>query len=198
MTAALELNLQDKQDWTVDDLATLPKDLRYELIDGRLILPSPTAIHHDIGVEVLLALRAQCPRGLMPFVDLSLKINSHNEPRPDVVVISLDHANVSPVPVEDVLLAVEVISPDSHFRDNYATAKVYAAAGVANYWVIDPLLEEGIVLSAFHPGPRGDYDMVISTRQVFATDVPYPVTIDLPALTARRDAILEATRSKGR
>ena len=197
MTAALELNLQDKQDWTVDDLATLPKDLRYELIDGRLILPSPTAIHQNIGVRVLLALEADCPPGYMVVTDLSLRIDARNEPRPDVVVISLDHANVSPVPVEDVLLAVEVISPDSHFRDNYAKAKVYAAAGVANYWVIDPLLEEGVVLSAFHPGPRGDYDMVISTRQVFATDVPYPVTIDLPALTARRDAILEATRSKG-
>jgi hypothetical protein len=39
------LNLPDRQDWTVDDLASLPEDLRYELIDGRLILPSPTAIH---------------------------------------------------------------------------------------------------------------------------------------------------------
>ena len=45
LTAAL--NLPDKQEWTVDDLASLPKDLRYELVDGRLILPSPTAIHQN-------------------------------------------------------------------------------------------------------------------------------------------------------
>ena len=63
--------------------------------------------------------------------------------------------------------------------------------------MIDPLFEDGIVLSAFRPGPGGDYDMVASTRQVFATDVPYPVTIDLPALTARRDAILQAIRPRG-
>ncbi len=44
MTAALHLPdlLRDKQDWTVDDLASLPDDLHYELIDGRLLLPSPT------------------------------------------------------------------------------------------------------------------------------------------------------------
>jgi hypothetical protein len=41
LTAAL--NLPDKQDWTVDDLASFPKDLRYELIDGRLILPCPSS-----------------------------------------------------------------------------------------------------------------------------------------------------------
>lgn len=100
------------------------------------------------------------------------------------------------MPVEDALLAVEVISPDSHFRDNYAKAKIYAAAGVENYWVIDPLFEDGIVLSVFRPGPGGDYEMACSTRQIFNSDVPYPVTIDLPALTARRNAILEAVSPK--
>lgn len=196
LTAALELNLPDKQDWTVDDLTSLPKDLRYELIDGRLILPSPTAIHQDIGVEVLLALRVQCPPGFLAVVDLSLKIDHRSEPRPDVAVIKLDHADVSPVPVQDALLAVEVISPDSHFRDNYAKAKIYAAAGVAHYWVIDPSFQDGIVLSVFQPGPTGDYEMVSSTRQVFHSAVPYPVTLDLPALTARRNAIVEAVRTQ--
>jgi Uma2 family endonuclease len=194
MTAAL--NLPDRQDWTVDDLASLPKDLRYELVDGRLILPSPTAIHQDIGVEVLLALRAACPADFMPVVDLSLKVNHRNEPRPDVVVIHRDRANVSPVPVEDAILAVEVISPDSHFRDMYAKAKVYAAAGVANYWVIDPLHDDGIVLTEFRPGVTGDYEIVGSTSQVFTTDVPYPVSIDVPALTARRKALIEGSRPR--
>jgi Uma2 family endonuclease len=199
MTTALHLpdNLPDKQDWTVDDLATLPKDLLYELIDGRLILPSPTAIHQDIGVEVLLALRLQCPPDLMPVVDLSLKVNYRNEPRPDVVVISFDHADISPVPVADAVLAVEVISPHSQFRDMYAKAKVYAAAGVANYWVIDPLHDDGIVLTEFRPGAGGDYEIFTSTRQIFSTDVPYPVTLDLPALTARRRAVLERARTIG-
>lgn len=192
MTAAL--NLPERQEWTVDDLATLPKDLRYELIDGRLLLPSPTAIHQDIGVEVLLALRAQCPPDLLPVIDLSLKIDCRNEPRPDVLVVKPDHADVTPMPVLDAILVVEIVSPGSHFRDMYTKTKIYAAAGVAHYWVIDPLFETGMVLTQFQRGDRDEYVMVTSTDRVFTTEVPYPVTIDLPALTARRKALLERAR----
>lgn len=191
MPAALSLSeVPDKQDWTVDDLASLPKDLRYELIDGRLILPSPTALHQILGVEVLLALRAQCPPGLIPVVDLSLDVNHRNEPRPDVVVIKPGHLDVAPLPVEDAVLVVEVISPGSHFRDMIAKVKVYAAAGVEHYWVIDPLFDGGMVLTRFRLRDTGEYEVVGSTDKVFTTDEPYSVTIDLPALTARRKALL--------
>lgn len=127
-------------------------------------------------------------------MDLSLKINAVNEPRPDVVVISLDHVDRSPVPVGDALLAVEVVSPDSHFRDMYAKAKVYAAAGIENYWVVDPMFDTGIVLTAYRRDSSGEYVTVLSTDKVFTTDVPYPVTLDLPALTAARKALLERAR----
>lgn len=33
----------------------------------------------------------------------------------------------------------------------------------------------------------GQYDTVASTNRVFTTDVPFPITIDVPALTALRD-----------
>ena len=189
VTAALRL--PEKQEWTVDDLVGLPEDLRYELIDGRLILPSPTGVHQILGVELVLALRTGCPAGYAPVPGLSLKVSHRNEPRPDVVVIGLAHIGRSPAPVEGALLAVEIISPDSHFRDMYAKAKVYAAAGVENYWVLDPLFDDGIVLSQFRPGPGGDYEMVGSTKDVFKTDVPFPVTIDLPALTVLRRTMLD-------
>ncbi|WP_412740864.1 Uma2 family endonuclease [Krasilnikovia sp. MM14-A1259] len=151
-------------------------------------------MHQDIGVEILLALRVGCAPDLMPVVDLSLAVNYRNEPRPDVVVIRPDHANISPVPVDDAVLAVEVISPGSHFRDMYAKAKVYAAARVAHYWVIDPLFDDGIVLTAFQPGDTGEYEIVASTNKVFTTEVPFPVTVDLPALTERRRTLLERAR----
>ena len=193
MTAAL--NLPDQQEWTVDDLAGLPKDLRYELVDGRLILPSPTAIHQDIALEVLLALRAHCPPGLMVVYDLSLKVDQRNEPRPDVVVIRPDHADVTPLPVQDAVLAVEVVSTWSLIRDMYAKATVYAAAGVASYWVIQPA-GDTTVLTEFRPGDNGIYEIFRSTEKVFTTEVPYPVTVDLPRLTARRKGLLERSRSE--
>ncbi|MEU8655152.1 Uma2 family endonuclease [Actinoplanes philippinensis] len=193
MTATLDLpDLRDKQDWTVDDLASLPSDLKYELIDGRLILPALTLLHQVLGVELVLMLRPNCPPGYAPGPGLSLQVDHRNEPRPDVVVTQLRYAIRSPVPVDGAMLVVEIISPTSHFRDMHAKTKVYAAAGVGNYWVIDPTFEDGVVLTVFQPGPSGEYEMTLSTNKVFNTDVPYPITIDVPALTALRDKYLAA------
>jgi len=153
-------------------------------------LPSPTAMHQDLGIEVMLALRSSCPPDLLVVTDLSLKSDPRNEPRPDVVVVGLHHLRRSPLPVEDAVLAVEVISPASHFRDLYAKSRVYAKAGIAQYWVIDPTFKDGFVLTQYLRGPTGEYEVAVSTNKVFSTDEPYPVTIDLPALTARWASLL--------
>ncbi|WP_045741421.1 Uma2 family endonuclease [Actinoplanes rectilineatus] len=196
MTAALNLTsseLQDKEDWTVDDLASLPKGLRYELVDGRLISPSPTALHQEFCLELVLMLRAgECPPDHRPIFDMSIEINRSNEPRPDVVVIEKRYATRSPVPVAGALLVVEVVSPTSHFRDMHAKTKVYAAAKVEAYWVIDPAFEKGVALTEFRLDDSGVYEVITNTDKVFTTDVPYPVTIDLPALTALRDELRAA------
>ncbi|NYF57482.1 Uma2 family endonuclease [Micromonospora purpureochromogenes] len=116
-------------------------------------------------------------------------INRRNEPRPDVVAIRREHADRSPVPVEDALLAVEVISPTSVFRDMYDKARVYAHAGVQTYWVVDPLRER-MTLTEFVLSPKGEYEAVAHTDDVFVTERPWKVSVDLPALTARRAALL--------
>lgn len=185
MTAALQLPslLDEKQDWTVDDLASLPKDLRYELIDGRLILPSPTGLHQEICAELRSMLRPNCPPGYRPYLDVSLEVNSRNEPRPDVVVMPMSMGLRSPAPIEHALLLVEVISPTSHFRDMHAKSKLFASAGVASYWVVDPWFTGGVVLTEFRIGEDGYYETVTSTNKVFTADLPYPATIDLEALT---------------
>jgi len=189
MTAALQLPslLDEKQDWTVDDLASLPQDLRYELIDGRLILPSPTGLHQDICIELALMLRPHCPPTHKPIFDVSLKVNRRNEPRPDVVVMLKAYGMRTPVPIDGALLLIEVVSPTSHLRDMHAKAKLFASVGVKHYWVVDPTFEGGVTLTEFGIGANGEYDIVTSTNKVFTTDLPYPITIDVPALTALRD-----------
>ncbi len=185
-----------RQEWTVDDLAELPANYRYELVNGRLIVPSPTALHQDLMIDVALALRVGCMPEYLVSVDQSLKVNQRNEPRPDVVVIRAERANRSPVPVTDAILVVEIISPDSTFRDMYEKAHVYARADVPTYWVIDPL-HERFTLTEMLLGANCEYELGVHTSDVFATDRPWKVTLDLPALTARRGAVLEAGSSNG-
>ncbi|MEU6076680.1 Uma2 family endonuclease [Micromonospora sp. NPDC047074] len=181
--------LPERSEWTVDDLGDLPEDLPYELVDGRLIVPSPTAVHQDLCVELLLALRVNCPAEYLVSIDLSVRIDRRNEPRPDVVAIRREHADRSPVPVEDALLAVEVLSPTSTFRDLYDKAKVYAHAGVRTYWVVDPL-HERMTLTEYTLGPTGEYEVLTHTEDLFVTERPWKVSVDLPALTARRAGLL--------
>src|SRR5687768_2371087 len=96
--------LPERQEWTVDDLGELPKDLPYELINGRLIVPSPTHLHQDLCVRILLALEANCPPEYVVSIDLSMRVDRRNEPRPDVVALRPEHVTRSPVPVGDAIL----------------------------------------------------------------------------------------------
>ena len=181
--------LPERHEWTVDDLGDLPRDLPYELINGRLIVPSPTAVHQDLCVRLLLALEVNCPPDHLVSIDLSMRVDRRNEPRPDVVVIRRKHAGQSPVPVEDALLAVEVVSPTSTFRDMYDKAKVYAHAGGRSYWVVDPI-QERIALTEYALGANREYEQVSNTEDLFVTEKPWKVSVDLPALTARKNDLL--------
>jgi Uma2 family endonuclease len=126
----------------------------------------------------------------MAVLDLSLEVNRRNEPRPDVVVVRAEHANRSPVPVKDSLLAVEVISPGSGLRDTHTKVRVYASAGIADYLIIHPLADPDVVLMHYRLTDAGEYDLLATTTGEFTIDRPYPIKIDLPALTARRKQVL--------
>ncbi|MBX7268484.1 Uma2 family endonuclease [Micromonospora sp. Llam7] len=88
----------ERSEWTVDDLGDLPEDLPYELVSGRLIVPSPTALHQDLCVELLLALRVNCPPDYLVSIDLSMRIDRRNESRPDVVATHTEDLFVSERP----------------------------------------------------------------------------------------------------
>ena len=196
MTAAP--TLPERQEWTVDDLGELPRDLRYELINGRLIVASPTHPHQDLCVRILLALEANCPEDqYYVSLDTSLRIDRRSEPRPDIAVIIPDHNATSPIPVEDAILAIEVISPDSTFRDLYDKVRLYGRAGVERYWVVDPQHDD-ITLTEFALSETGELVPSTHTSEVFTTERPWKVTIDLPALTDRWKAkVARDVRSRG-
>ncbi|MEN3611254.1 Uma2 family endonuclease [Plantactinospora sp. ZYX-F-223] len=56
---------------------------------------------------------------------------------PDLVVWSKAQAESVWLPVADVLLAVEIISPGSAAMDTAAKPAEYAGAGIPQYWTID-------------------------------------------------------------
>ncbi|RLK22998.1 putative restriction endonuclease [Micromonospora sp. M71_S20] len=68
-------------------------------------------------------------------------------------------------------------------------AKVYAHAGVRTYWVVDPL-HERMTLTEYTLDPTGEYEVLTHTEDLFVTERPWKVSVDLPALTTRRAGLL--------
>jgi Uma2 family endonuclease len=196
MTAAPHLppELARRTDWTVDDLADLPPDLNYELITGRLILPSPTLFHQDICRIVANAIDVNCPPDYAVSFGLSIAIDRRNEPRPDVAVVPVRYAGVSPVPFDGAQLVVEVISQSQTFRDMVDKERAYARARIPTYWIIEPTSGQ-ISLIERLLNPDGEYHYGEATSEVYTTDRPWKVTLDLPGLSARHKAMREHANS---
>jgi Uma2 family endonuclease len=184
--------------YTTADLHALPDDgRRWELIDGSLILsPSATISHNNIARWIAQILEESCPdAGLVVGTDQSATIDDHNEPRPDVVVAPARFWELSPFPITGTRLVVEVVSPTSELRDTETKRALYARAGVPAYWIVVPEAHEPTIsLAELRLDEAEPHYRFIThyTSGVFETDVPWPVRIDLPALTAKRARIMRA------
>jgi Uma2 family endonuclease len=176
-----------RDDLTVDDITSLPEDLRYELIDGRLVLsPYAVPVHQTLSILVADAIRVHLRRPFVLNLEQALLVDRRNELRPDVMVFSREGARRSPVPAAYVHLVVEVISPSSKSFDRGDKLKRYADAGVPLYWLVDPLTER-VTFSEFALGPDGTYGRRVHTDQRVTVDEPWSITLDPPAWTEERD-----------
>ena len=187
-------HLLGRDDLTVDDIADLPEDLRYELIDGRLVL-SPLAIpvHQLLSRWTANAIDENCPDEYILNVEQAILINGRNELRPDVVVVHERAAFVSPVLPADVPLLVEVVSRSSKKFDRTGKLEKYAAVGIPTYWILDPLADR-VTLARYSLGLDGANRMAQRTAEQVTVDDPWKITLDLPAWTRKRDQLSRVSR----
>ena len=184
--------------YTTTDLHALPDDgRRWELIDGSLILsPSATIDHNIIARWIAQTLEESCPDGdIVIGTDQSATVDRHNEPRSDVIVTSSAFLQQSPFPIGGSRLVIEVVSPTSVLRDTETKRALYARAGVPAYWIVVPEAHDPTISLAelrLDEAERHYRFATHYTTDVFETDVPWPVRIDLPALTAKRACIMRA------
>ncbi|MCX4823668.1 Uma2 family endonuclease [Streptomyces sp. NBC_01142] len=128
--------------YTVDDLLTLPDLPRHtELIDGSLVFASPQRCFHFIVIDLLVAgLRRTVPPELRVCREMTVVIDKRNGPEPDISVVraeSVTGPDTTHFLVADVVLAVEVVSPDSEARDKDTKPHKYARAGIPHFWLVD-------------------------------------------------------------
>ncbi|MFJ9664557.1 Uma2 family endonuclease [Streptomyces sp. SID8111] len=175
--------------YTVDDLFTLP-DLppHTELIDGSLVFVSPQRDFHSIVIDLLVnGLRQTVPPGLRIRREMTIVLDRRNGPEPDVSVVRTDAITGSGqtrYAAKDVLLAVEVVSPDSESRDRTTKPQKYAAAGIPNFWRVEENGTSGRpVIHVYELDPlTRSYVHMGMHRDRIKVDKPYSIDIDLTAV----------------
>jgi Uma2 family endonuclease len=110
---------------------------RVELIDGRVVEMSPIGDAHSECVRCTTRVFVQLlgANGVVS-PQLPIRIGDQSAPQPDIAILRPgSYRDRTPTP-EDVLLLIE-IADTSLAHDRAVKAPLYAAAGVAEYWILD-------------------------------------------------------------
>ncbi len=139
--------------WTEEDFFKFHTNRMAELVDGSLkVLPVPTLKHQKLLKWLFrdLEIAVQQHGGLVLFAPLPVKLFAGRIREPDLLYIAPEHLPAADAEFPTQIdLAVEIVSegPDARRRDYEEKRADYAKAGVAEYWIVDPLEQHVIVLS---------------------------------------------------
>lgn len=138
-------------DWSVGEYLRLKGNRLIEFDHGRIdVLDMPTDFHQAIvGVLYSMLLGFITPRqlGEVRFAPLRVRLWKGRYREPDVMFML--RANVARIRKKFWIgadLLMEVVSEDDRRRDLKTKRLEYARAGVREYWIVDPKLEQITVL----------------------------------------------------
>ncbi len=135
--------------WTIDDLYDIPDDgLRYELLDGMLLVTPPAVFGHytgafELGVLLKAALSDEWRIGCNPGVSMGPR--DYREPD---LVVSHRRAvaqKLADAEAGDLLLVVEFMSPSSVTDDRLVKPAQYARARIPHYWRLEQQREPVLI-----------------------------------------------------
>jgi len=172
--------------WTVQDyhhmsdLGILNPTERTELINGQIVLMAAKGTPHVTSLHLLAnQLRDRLGNTALIRTQDPIQLDDFSEPEPDLSIVRgtvLDYADLHPRP-RDIYLIVEVASltlkHDYEIKD-----KLYAHAGIADYWVLD--LKNRQLHIFRHPISTGYTSHLILTEPNQVSPLAFPnLSIDL-------------------
>ena len=180
--------------WTIADYhamveAGILDDRPVELLNGEIFEPSPEGLPHaglsNRGANHLRKLLGN--RALIRESNPITIPGSNSEPEPDIAIVE---------PLEDVYIEAHHPYPENTFwlieyadsslaKDTEIKRKIYAAAGILEYWVINLRLMELIV---YRDPLNGDYQ----TEFILTTGNPTPLAF--PDIAVAVNLLLKAKR----
>ena len=112
---------------------------RVELLDGDIVEMTPIGRRHAACVAALLrVLLGEVGSRAMVWPQGPIRLSDRSQPAPDVALLRLRPVSYSEADAEprDVLLVIEV-AETSLRRDREIKVPLYAAAGIAECWIVD-------------------------------------------------------------
>lgn len=180
--------------WTIEDIERLPDSgdhARYELLTPGVltVTPAPGTVHQRASRRLANLLEAAVVAAGARYEVLeavNVEIVGGRLAVPDVVVVDREFAATDPVryPGSAVLLAVEIVSPNTHPQDRIIKPQLYAEAGVGFYWRLELEGRPHLVVSALS---HGKFRQVVTAHggERVRIDDPFGVEVD-PATLARQ------------
>ncbi|MDT5033958.1 MAG: hypothetical protein QOC94_4129 [Actinoplanes sp.] len=150
---------------------------------------SPQRAWHGRAVSALLfALTEQAPAGVEVEREMTIRLDKLNRPEPDLLATRQpfydpDRTFYTP---DQVLLVVEVVSPESAHRDRNVKLRKYAEAGIATYWRVEEEDGSPVVHAYELDGPTRRYAPTAIHRNELHTTTPFAIKIDLDNLVPGR------------
>jgi Uma2 family endonuclease len=143
---SITLELGTLKRWTLQDYSRMSEmglidaGERTELIDGQILLMVAKGTPHVLALRLLSSALSDLLLGQAVFVSTQdpIELDNFSQPEPDLAIVYgtvLDYADRHPRST-DLVLVVEVadatLKTDCEMKD-----RLYARAGIADYWVLD-------------------------------------------------------------
>lgn len=177
-----------EEGWFAEDLDLLSEAPPHtELVDGTLVfrLSPQRSWHSRVVTGLTLDLAAQAPSGVEVEREMTIRLDQRNRPEPDVLATSAPYErNRTWFEPADVLLVVEVASPESAHRDRTVKLRKYAEAGIRHYWLVDEASESNQPVAHVYEmdEPTKAYTPVGIFRGTLEVSAPFQITVDLDSL----------------
>jgi len=124
-----------EQYFALTDQGILEENDKVELLEGVVVAMAPENVWHADGVRVFRALASAVGTGAFVDQQHCFIAGAHSAPEPDVAVLPGTLEDYSTQHPSCAHLLVEV-ADSSLVQDRLTKAGIYAAAGVAEYWIV--------------------------------------------------------------
>jgi len=119
------------------EAGVLGPDDRVELLEGVIVAIAPQNPPHAAAIRRINdALRDAIGKRAIVSVQLPLIVGGYSVPEPDVAVLPGQQSDYDDAHPTSALLVVEV-ADTSLLQDRLSKAAIYAAAGIAEYWLVN-------------------------------------------------------------